>query len=153
MSQTTSGTAVGQPAADLRAYPDYFRTGKTHSFQQHGKAFSDGIAQITGGFHAVTFEVLHEIPVAVRASVLANCHRALKSGGILVILDETMPSTLAELRQPQHMLAVQTQYNELIWGNVVPTAEQQEALISGAGFRDIKRQSVAELFTLLTAVK
>ncbi len=231
-------------AADLRAYPEYFRNGKTHSFQAHGEAFSDGIAQITGGFHAVfakrilpsipglkdkltagcrildmgcgagnllariaeahptvtcvgvdvdvhgvalakkrwagspladrlsielldgdsiayenafdvavMFEVLHEIPVPVRESVLAKCHRALKPGGTLVILDETMPTKLEELRQPQHMLAVQTQYNELIWGNVVPTAQQQDQLIAGAGFHDLKRQTVADLFTLLTAVK
>lgn len=102
---------------------------------------------------AIMFEVLHEIPLPVRSQVLANCHRALKPGGLLVILDETLPTQLADLRKPEYLLSVQTQWNELIWGNVVPTAPEQEALLTGAGFGKITRQSVAELFTLLTAVK
>lgn len=102
---------------------------------------------------AIMFEVLHEIPLAVRPQVLANCHRALKPGGTLVILDETLPTQLADLRRPEYLLSVQTQWNELIWGNVVPTAPEQEALLGGAGFGKIARQSVAGLFTLLTAVK
>jgi len=231
-------------AADLRRYPDFFRTGETYTFQQHGDAFTAAIGGITGGFHgvfarrilpslpgiksklaagcdvldmgcgagnllvriaeahpnarcvgvdvdahgvaqaqrrlagsplaeqvriehlggeiishrdafdvAILFEVLHEIPVAIRPQVLANCYRALKPGGLLVILDETLPEKLEELRDPGYLLAVQTQFNELIWGNVVPTAGEQDRLLEDAGFGNVARQTVAELFTLLIAAK
>ncbi|TXL76029.1 methyltransferase [Vineibacter terrae] len=102
---------------------------------------------------ATMFEVLHEIPVADRAGVLAQTFRALKPGGILFVLDETYPSTHADLRKPDHAFSVQTGYNELTWGNVVPTREEQEALLTGAGFRDIERTMVAGMFTTLTARK
>jgi SAM-dependent methyltransferase len=99
------------------------------------------------------FEVLHEIPRAVRPQVLANCHRALKPGAPLFILDETYPSTLAGLRARAHALAVQTAYNELIWGNVVPTAEEQDSLLRAAGFARIDRAQIATYFTAITAWK
>lgn len=102
---------------------------------------------------ATLFEVLHEIPVAARTEVMAQTFRALKPGGILFILDETYPSTHAELRQPEHAFSVQTGYTELTWGNVVPTREEQEALLSAAGFRDLQRSLVAGMFTMLVARK
>lgn len=111
-------------------------------------------AQTENAFDIATmFEVLHEIPVAARADVLTQTFRALKPGGILFILDETYPSSHAELRQPAYAFSVQTGYGELTWGNVVPTREEQEALLSGAGFRDIDRTLVAGMFTVLTARK
>ncbi|HEX9648455.1 MAG TPA: class I SAM-dependent methyltransferase [Alphaproteobacteria bacterium] len=236
--------ATGFYARDLDRYPDFFRTGAVHTFQEHGREFSDGIAATTAGFHpviarrmlpaipgleaklaqgakvldmgcgaaglmmriaqthpAVTclgidvdaygielarqriaeaglegrvdvelsdggeiahrdefdvvtmFEVLHEIPPAMRPRVLANCHRALKPGAPLFILDETYPQTLAGLRERAHALAVQTAYNELIWGNVVPTAGEQDALLRGAGFVRIDRAQIATYFTAITAWK
>lgn len=102
---------------------------------------------------ATMFEVLHEIPVAARAGVLAQTCRALKPGGLLFILDETYPSTHADLRKPEYAFSIQTGYSELTWGNVVPTREEQEALLSGAGFRDVERSLVAGMFTVLTARK
>lgn len=102
---------------------------------------------------AVLFEVLHEIPVVHREGVLAQTFDALKPGGILFILDETFASRNDELRRPEYAFAVQTAYNELTWGNVVPTREQQETLLSGAGFRDLQRAMLAGMFTVLTARK
>ncbi len=105
-------------------------------------------------FDVVTmFEVLHEIPVAVRAQVIANCHKALKPGAPLFILDETYPADLAGLRDREHALAVQTAFNELIWGNIVPTAGDQDALLKDAGFQRIERMQVATYFTAITAWK
>ncbi len=231
-------------ADDFKRYPDHFRTGAVHSFQAHGEDFSDGIAAMTGGFHAVVarkmlpsvsglkdnlaagarvldmgcgaaglvmriaeaypqthcvgvdidphgitlarrnvaaaglaervtieqtdggtighenefdvvtlFEVLHEIPLDVRPQVLANCHRALKPGAPLFILDETYPADLADLRAREYGLAVQTAFNELIWGNVVPTADEQDALLASAGFEQVERMQVATYFTVITARK
>ncbi len=102
---------------------------------------------------ALMFEVLHEIPVAHRDSVLAQTFRALKPGGIFFILDETYPSANADLRRPEYAFAIQTAYNELTWGNVVPTREEQDALLTKAGFRDIGRALVGGMFTVLTARK
>jgi ubiquinone/menaquinone biosynthesis C-methylase UbiE len=229
---------------DMTDHARYYRSGGVFSFQQHGRAFSDLIADTTGGLHgfvarkllpavadvqarlesgcrvldvgcgggglmmqiaqawpkvrchgvdidgygialarerimaaglaervsaaqaggdaaqdraafdvAVMFEVLHEIPVAQRDSVLAQTFRALKPGGIFFILDETYPSAHADLRRPDYAFAIQTAYNELTWGNVVPTREEQQALLSKAGFRDIDRTLVGGMFTVLTARK
>ena len=105
-------------------------------------------------FDVVTmFEVLHEIPVAVRSQVIANCHKALKPGAALFILDETYPRDLPGLRDREHALAVQTAFNELIWGNVVPTADDQDQLLRDAGFTRIDRTQIATYFTALTAWK
>lgn len=105
-------------------------------------------------FDVVTmFEVLHEIPVAMRPQLIANCHKALKPGAPLFILDETYPSGLAGLREREHALAVQTAFNELIWGNVVPTAADQDALLKDAGFARIDRTQIATYFTAITAWK
>lgn len=101
----------------------------------------------------IMFEVLHEIPVAVRPQVIANAHKALKSGAPLFILDETYPRDLPGLRDREHTLAVQTAFNELIWGNVVPTADDQDQLLRDAGFARIERTQIATYFTAITAWK
>ncbi|MDP6708200.1 MAG: class I SAM-dependent methyltransferase [Alphaproteobacteria bacterium] len=230
--------------ADMSRYPEFFKSGGTYTFQEHGLEFSQTIADTTAGLqaavarhflpsvpgvrevlegggavldmgcgggnlmlqiakafaecrcvgvdvdaHGITlatgaiaeagladrvsaehtdggeighenefdvctlFEVLHELPMAVRAQVMANAHRALKPGGTLFILDETYPSVPEDLRRPEYAFSVQTAYNELIWGNVVPTKEDQESLLGEAGFTDLQRGEVGGLFTLLTAKK
>ena len=229
---------------DLRSYPEFFRTGGTHRFQDHGEDFSRHVGATTAGFHtvvarrmlggipglkdkltagasvldvgcgtaglmikiaqawpnsrchgididphgveqaraniaasdvaervtveavgpdgigrseafdlAVMFEVLHEIDDKVRPAVLEDVGRSLKPGGILFILDETYPSDLEGLRDPAFNFAVQTQFNELIWGNIVPTIEMQRALFANAGLREIARESIGGIFTMLVAEK
>ena len=97
-------------------------------------------------------EVLHEIDPALRADVVAACARALVPGGWLVIVDETYPSTLDQARQAPYRFALQTGLEELMWGNVVPTREEQERLLRGAGFDGpIERSLFGEGFTLLVA--
>ncbi len=95
-------------------------------------------------------EVLHEIPEPARPDVVGHCRRLLREDGHLVILDETYPED-AKLRDPEAALAVQTQFNEMTWGNVIPTAEQQEALLADAGFRIAERNRIGGIFTLLIA--
>jgi hypothetical protein len=71
-----------------------------------------------------------------------------------VIVDETYPSTLAETRQPEFLFPLQTGLEELVWGNVVPTREEQERLLRGAGFHgSIERSLLGVGFTLLTTRK
>ena len=93
-------------------------------------------------------EVLHEIPEGARPEVLAHCRHLLRADGRLVILDETYPED-ADLRNPDAALAVQTQYNEMTWGNVVPTARQQERLLADAGLRMVERTTIGGIFTQL----
>jgi len=102
----------------------------------------------------VMIEVLHEIAPEFRQDVVTSCHRALAPDGWLVIIDETYPSTLAESRQPEFLFPVQTGFEELTWGNIVPTQDEQETLLRGAGFKgEIGRSIVGEGFTVLTSQK
>jgi SAM-dependent methyltransferase len=98
----------------------------------------------------VMVEVLHEIEPRIRPAVVAACARALRDGGWLVIVDETYPSTLAEARLPEFRFPMQTGLEEMMWGNVVPTRDEQERLLRAAGFAGpIERSVFGEGFTLL----
>jgi SAM-dependent methyltransferase len=102
----------------------------------------------------VMVEVLHEIAPAIRPEVMRGCARALRPGGWLVIVDETYPATLAEARQPEFMFPLQTGFEELMWGNVIPTREEQEQLLRDAGFAGaINRSILGQGFTLLATQK
>ena len=103
---------------------------------------------------AVMIEVLHEIAPALRAPIIGACAKVLRPGGWLVIIDETYPTTLEEMRQKDFLFPVQTGFEELMWGNVIPTREEQETLLRNAGFSGvIERSIIGEGFTLLTARK
>ena len=99
----------------------------------------------------VMVEVLHEIAQPLRPGVIAACHRALEPGGWLIVVDETYPGTVEELRDPQARFAVQTAFEELHWGNVIPTRAEQEMLLADAGFRQVEREVMGEGFTILKA--
>ena len=91
-----------------------------------------------------------EIAPAIRQQVIDACHRALRPGGWLLVVDETYPSTLAELRQREFLFPVQTGFEELTWGNVLPTRAEQESLLRSAGFSgEIGRSVIGEGFTVL----
>jgi len=106
----------------------------------------------TGGFDAVVMiEVLHEIAPGIRPAVVAGAARALKAGGWMVIIDETYPSTLDEARRPEFRFPLQTGFEELLWGNVIPTREEQESLLRASGLKGaIGRDLIGEGFTVLT---
>jgi 2-polyprenyl-3-methyl-5-hydroxy-6-metoxy-1,4-benzoquinol methylase len=98
----------------------------------------------------VMVEVLHEIDPDVRPRVVTDCADVLRKGGWLVIVDETYPSTLAESREREFLFAVQTGLEELMWGNVIPTRDEQEHLLRSAGFAGpIERSMLGAGFTLL----
>ncbi|MGH8768823.1 MAG: SAM-dependent methyltransferase [Burkholderiales bacterium] len=106
----------------------------------------------TGAFDAcVMIEVLHEIGPGVRPAVVSAAARTLKTGGWMVIVDETYPSTLEEMRRPEFRFPLQTGFEELLWGNVIPTREDQEKLLRDAGLKGpINRELIGEGFTVLT---
>lgn len=98
----------------------------------------------------VMVEVLHEIAPSIRPAVVQACARALRPGGWMVIVDETYPATLAEARRPEFLFPLQTALEELMWGNVIPTRDEQERLLRSAGFSGaIERSMFGEGFTLL----
>lgn len=75
-------------------------------------------------------------------------------GGRVVIVDETYPSTPEDARRPEFLFPVQTGLEELMWGNIVPTREEQERLLREAGFAEpIDRTLIGEGFTLLSTRK
>ena len=81
----------------------------------------------------VMVEVLHEIAPSIRPSVINESAAALKPGGWMVIVDETYPSTLEEMRKPEFRFPLMTGFEEMVWGNVLPTREEQEKLLRDAG--------------------
>lgn len=102
----------------------------------------------------IMVEVLHEIAPAIRPSVVRGCANALRPGGWMVIVDETYPSTLEQARQPEFQFPIQTGLEELVWGNIVPTREEQEQMLRDAGFvGPIDRSLFGAGFTLILAQK
>ncbi len=99
-------------------------------------------------------EVLHEIAPHIRPSVIQESAAALKPGGWMVIVDETYPSTLEEMRKPEFRFPLMTGFEEMVWGNVLPTREEQEKLLRDAGLTGrIDRSIIGEGFTVLTTQK
>jgi SAM-dependent methyltransferase len=102
----------------------------------------------------VMVEVLHEIGASIRPQVLRECGAALKRGGWMVIVDETYPSSLEEMRRPEFKFPLMTGFEELLWGNVIPTREEQEKLLRDAGLTgEIQRSLIGEGFTVLATRK
>jgi cyclopropane fatty-acyl-phospholipid synthase-like methyltransferase len=102
----------------------------------------------------VMIEVLHEIGASIRPQVIRECGAVLKSGGWMVIVDETYPTTLEEMRRPEFKFPLMTGFEELLWGNVIPTREEQERLLRDAGLTgEIQRSLIGEGFTVLTTRK
>ena len=106
---------------------------------------------VKGPFDLITLvQVFHEIRPDARPMVLAECRRLIAADGWLVVLDETYPSTWADLRRPENARPMLTAFSELAMGNVIPTREEQESLLAGAGFAVRGRAAVGDGFTLLT---
>jgi SAM-dependent methyltransferase len=102
----------------------------------------------------VMIEVLHEIGPALRPGVIRESAAALRPGGWLVIVDETYPTTLEEMRRPEFKFPLMTGFEELLWGNVIPTREEQEHLLRDAGLTGpVDRSLIGEGFTVLCTRK
>ncbi|NMH98153.1 class I SAM-dependent methyltransferase [Pseudonocardia acidicola] len=122
----------------------------------HHGAVAEAVAQARpGGVDVVVLvEVLHEIAPALRPGVIGDAAAALRPGGWLVIVDETYPSTAEQAREPEYRFPLMTGFEELLWGNVLPTREEQEQLLAGAGLTGpVDRRLVGEGFTVLTTAK
>jgi SAM-dependent methyltransferase len=108
-------------------------------------------ADLAGAFDLVTtFLVLHEIRPELKGSVIAQCVRALRPGGQLLIFDERYPSGPAELRDPAQIYAVMAQWYELTWGNVVNTREEIQRLLAEHGLNIVDETALSR-FYIVTA--
>lgn len=96
-------------------------------------AAAEGV-NLDARFDLVTLiQVLHETLPTVRADILAGAARALKPGGVLLVVDEPYPDTVEGLRDAQS--CAMTQFVERFWGNELLSLAQQKALIEAAGLR------------------
>ncbi|HCZ49743.1 MAG TPA: hypothetical protein DCZ11_12180 [Gammaproteobacteria bacterium] len=141
----------GTLLALARAYPKAELLGvdiEPRSVEQANARFAEaGLAQrvtaqvaaaegvdLEARFDLVTLiQVLHETVPAVRADILAGAARALKPGGVLLVVDEPYPDTVEGLRAAQS--CAMTQFIERFWGNELLSMSQQKALIEAAGLR------------------
>jgi SAM-dependent methyltransferase len=106
-----------------------------------------------GAYDLVTqFLVLHELRPEIKPAVIAQCARALKPGGMLLLFDERYPSGPAELRHPSQVFAVMAQWYEMTWGNEVNTREQIAALLEHVGLGQIDETTLSR-FHIVVAEK
>ena len=87
---------------------------------------------------------LHEILPEVRQGALLKTYQALKKGGRLLILDYPYPGRLEDFRNPRFDYGIIEQYFEAIGGIVHIPEEEQDELLSKAGFKTIERMTVGD---------
>jgi SAM-dependent methyltransferase len=98
---------------------------------------------------------LHEILPEVRQAALLKTCQALKKEGRLLILDYPYPGRLEDFRNPRFEYGIIEQYFEAIGGIVHIPEEEQDELLSGAGFKTIERLTVGDggMLDFITATK
>jgi ubiquinone/menaquinone biosynthesis C-methylase UbiE len=89
--------------------------------------------------------VFHELPVDIRPPLFQACYRALKRPGVLLNLDFAYPDSLEEFREPRFWSGVDNQYREMSWGTVHPTWQEQQHMLTEAGFTAIDRHFVRHI--------
>lgn len=106
-------------------------------------------------FHMVSMVMtLHEIPPVVREEAVRRAYRALKKDGHLLILDMPYPSKLEDFRNPLFEYGIFDQFGEFPIGNVHLNIDQQNEVISNAGFTNIQRIPIGKgMFDFITAAK
>lgn len=103
---------------------------------------------------AFLFLSLHEISLMERSAVAAALHTGLKSGGSLVLLDETYPETLADAADRSARMGLHFEYTEMLWGSRVSTKADIDALLREAGFINVERRQALEgSFEIIVARK
>jgi SAM-dependent methyltransferase len=93
---------------------------------------------------ALLFLSLHEIGMDDRPAVARALRGALRPGGVLVILDERYPATLAEAALRSARSGLHFEYTEMLWGSRVPTSAEMDDLLTESGFREVEHRSALE---------
>ena len=79
-------------------------------------------------------QVFHELPDAAKATILDRCHRALTSGGRLLIIDRCAPETAQDMQDRRFSMSILEQWFEVTWGNIVNTRSEILAMLGQTGF-------------------
>jgi len=124
--------------------------GRVSVEQKRGEALTD-----TEAFDLISLVVtLHEILPDNRKQAMERIYQALKPGGILLILDFPYPSKLEDFRNPIYDYGTLDQFYEICIGTAHLNVEEQNELISQAGFTNINRISIGKgMFDFITASK
>ena len=97
---------------------------------------------------------LHEISPAIREKVVKKVYQSLKSGGYLLVLDFPYPSKLEDFRNPIYNYGILDQFYEICAGCAHLTVEQQNELLTAAGFKNMQRIPFGKgMFEFITATK
>jgi ubiquinone/menaquinone biosynthesis C-methylase UbiE len=97
---------------------------------------------------------LHEISPDIRESVVEKAYQALKSGGYILILDFPYPDHIKDFRNPLYEYGIMDQFYETAIGTVHLNNNEQNELLTKAGFKDIQRMPVGKgMFDFITATK
>jgi len=97
---------------------------------------------------------LHEISPDIRESVVKKAYQALKSGGYILILDFPYPSNIKDFRNPLYEYGIMDQFYETAIGTVHLNNNEQNELLTKAGFKDIQRMPIGKgMFDFVTATK
>ena len=112
-----------------------------HPMIHHGLVAEDERAN----GHVPADRVAQQGQVIDRVGLFRACYRALKRSGVLLNLDFAYPDTLAEFREPLFWSGVDNQYREMSWGTVHPTWQEQQQMLTGAGFAAIERHFVRHI--------
>jgi ubiquinone/menaquinone biosynthesis C-methylase UbiE len=103
---------------------------------------------------AIMVITLHEVSPDVRESVVEKTYKALKSGGYIMILDFPYPSNFEDFRNPLYKYAILDQFYETTMGTVHLTNNEQNEILTKAGFKNIQRMPIGKgMFDFITATK
>jgi ubiquinone/menaquinone biosynthesis C-methylase UbiE len=97
---------------------------------------------------------LHEILPEVRTKVMTQVYQALKPGGRLLILDFPYPDKIEGFRNPVYDFGILDQFFEMFGGFVHLSNQEQNALLTEIGFKNINRMPIGKgMFDFITAEK
>jgi SAM-dependent methyltransferase len=80
--------------------------------------------------------VLHEIRPDMRRRSMANCYKALKDSGEIVIFDFAYPERLEDFRKLEYAPGIKDQFYELILGHEHLSLAARHQLLLEVGFKD-----------------
>lgn len=81
--------------------------------------------------------VLHEIGPGSRSRSVANCYRALKESGQVVIFDFGYPGRMEDFRKAEYAPGIKDQFYEVTWGSEHLSQSARHELLLQHGFKDI----------------
>ncbi|MER3407878.1 MAG: hypothetical protein C4292_03670, partial [Nitrososphaera sp.] len=89
-----------------------------------------------------------------KAAVVSNCHRALRKGGAIAVVEGLLPNLPSPLKeQEEDLLIMGMQLDFALQGYRFMTQKEMAALLRGAGFGRIKFEDLGGSLFLVTAWK